>query len=98
MGTLQVNAGLTLDSPLFLYDQLSLAWNSNARWRNADANTRAASVNYNVPFGYWSVFAGASLSRYRYPLARYAVPIFYSGYHPAITSGRLVGHLSGLDL
>ncbi|WP_304502658.1 POTRA domain-containing protein, partial [Bordetella sp. LUAb4] len=26
----QINAGLTLDSPLFLYDQLSFAWNSNA--------------------------------------------------------------------
>ena len=60
MGNIQVNARLTLDSPLFLYDQLSVAWNSNARWRNANANTRAASVNYNLPFGYWGVFAGAS--------------------------------------
>jgi len=87
MGTMQVNAGLTLDSPLFLYDQLSVAWNSNARWRNADANTRAASVNYNVPFGYWSVFTGASLSHYRYQLAGYAVPIFYSGTTQQLQAG-----------
>ena len=87
MGKIQVNAGLTLDSPLFLYDQLSVAWNSNARWRNADANTRAASVNYNVPFGYWSFFAGASLSRYRYQLAGFAAPIFYSGTTQQLQAG-----------
>jgi hemolysin activation/secretion protein len=87
MGKIQVNAGLTLDSPLFLYDQLSVAWNSNARWRNADANTRAASVNYNVPFGYWGVFAGASLSRYRYQLAGSTVPIFYSGTTQQLQAG-----------
>ena len=29
-GKEQINAGLTLDSPLFLYDQFSVSWNSNA--------------------------------------------------------------------
>ncbi|WP_445623164.1 ShlB/FhaC/HecB family hemolysin secretion/activation protein [Lactiplantibacillus plantarum] len=44
-GKNQVNAGLTLDSPLFLYDQLSVSWNSNADLRNSDAGSRAASIN-----------------------------------------------------
>eukprot|EP00887_Chlorella_sp_A99_P004397 scaffold37.g4397.t1 len=87
MGKIQVNAGLTLDSPLFLYDQLSVAWNSNARWRNANANTRAASVHYNLPLGYWSVFAGISQSNYRYQLAGLAVPIFYSGVTKQLQAG-----------
>jgi len=78
-GKKQLNAGLTLDSPLFLYDQLSLAWNSNARWYDSSANTQTAAVNYSVPVGYWTVFAGASRSRYRYQLSGFAVPVFYSG-------------------
>ena len=87
MGKAQVNAGVTLDSPLFLYDQLSVAWNSNARWRNANATTRTSSVNYNVPLGYWSVFAGASQSKYRYQLAGFAVPAFYSGTTKQLQAG-----------
>ena len=74
MGKFQANGGVTFDSPLFLYDQLSVAWNSNARWRNANVTTRTASINYNVPLGYWSVFAGASQSKYRYQLAGFSVP------------------------
>jgi hemolysin activation/secretion protein len=83
MGKFQVNAGVTLDSPLFLYDQLSVAWNSNARWRNANATTRTASINYNVPL----VFAGASQSTYRYQLAGFSVPAFYSGNTKQLQAG-----------
>lgn len=79
IGRYQINAGLTLDSPLFLYDQLSVAWNSNARWRDAGGNTRAASANYNVPFGYWTLFAGASKSTYRQTVAGFVEPILYGG-------------------
>jgi hemolysin activation/secretion protein len=56
----QVNAGLALDSPLFLYDKLSVFWNSSAHWRDADSNTRAASFNYSIPIGYWTLFTAAS--------------------------------------
>lgn len=79
VGTYQVNAGLTLDSPLFLYDQLSIAWNSNARWRSDKANTRAASINYSVPFGYWTAFFSASRSTYRQTVAGFDAPIIYGG-------------------
>ncbi|QCS65091.1 MULTISPECIES: ShlB/FhaC/HecB family hemolysin secretion/activation protein [Achromobacter] len=87
IGKYQVNAGLTLDSPLFLYDQLSVAWNSNARWRDAESNTRAASINYSIPFGYWTVFAGASKSTYRQTVAGFDEPIVYGGTTKQVQAG-----------
>ncbi|MGN6659506.1 MAG: ShlB/FhaC/HecB family hemolysin secretion/activation protein [Achromobacter mucicolens] len=87
VGKYQINAGLTLDSPLFLYDQLSVSWNSNAHWRDADSHTRAASINYNVPFGYWTVFAGASKSTYRQTVAGFEEPIVYGGTTKQIQAG-----------
>ncbi|MVW71433.1 ShlB/FhaC/HecB family hemolysin secretion/activation protein [Bordetella sp. 15P40C-2] len=75
----QVYAGLTLDSPLFLYDQLSVSWSSNAGWRDHDSNTRAGSINYSIPFGYWMFFAGAGKSTYRQTLPGFDEPLIYSG-------------------
>ncbi len=86
-GKNQVNAGLTLDSPLFLYDQLSVSWNSNANLRNSDAGSRAASINYSIPFGYWTLFAGASKSRYRQTVAGFEAPIVYGGTSKQIEAG-----------
>ncbi|WP_312428749.1 ShlB/FhaC/HecB family hemolysin secretion/activation protein [Achromobacter sp.] len=87
VGKYQINAGLTLDSPLFLYDQLSVSWNSNAHWRDTDSNTRAASINYSLPFGYWTVFAGASKSTYRQTVAGFEEPIVYGGTTKQIQAG-----------
>ncbi|CAB3952094.1 Hemolysin transporter protein ShlB [Achromobacter insolitus] len=87
IGKYQVNAGLTLDSPLFLYDQLSLSWNSNARWRDGQSNTRAASLNYSIPFGYWAFFVGASKSTYRQAVAGFDEPILYGGATRQVQAG-----------
>lgn len=87
MGRERMNAGLTLDSPLFLYDQLSVSWNSNAVWRNRDNRTRAAAVNYSVPLGYWSVFAGVGRSRYQQTVAGFSEPIVYGGATGQIETG-----------
>jgi hemolysin activation/secretion protein len=87
IGKYQVNAGLTLDSPLFLYDQLSLSWNSNARWRDAESNTRAASVNYSIPFGYWTFHTGAGKSTYRQAVAGFEEPILYGGSTRQVQAG-----------
>jgi hemolysin activation/secretion protein len=87
IGKYQVNAGLTLDSPLFLYDQLSVSWNSNARWRDSNSNTRAASINYSIPFGYWAFFAGASKSTYRQTVAGFDEPIIYGGTTKQVQAG-----------
>lgn len=87
IGKYQVNAGLTLDSPLYLYDQLSVSWNSNADWRDGLSNTRAASINYSVPLGYWSLFAGASQSTYRQTVAGFEEPIIYGGATKQVQAG-----------
>ncbi|WP_235515159.1 ShlB/FhaC/HecB family hemolysin secretion/activation protein [Achromobacter sp. Root83] len=87
VGKYQLNAGLTLDSPLFLYDQLSVSWNSNAHWRDAESHTRAASINYSIPFGYWAFFAGASRSTYRQTVAGFEEPILYGGTTKQIQAG-----------
>jgi hemolysin activation/secretion protein len=87
VGKYQINAGLTLDSPLFLYDQLSVSWNSNAHWRDAESNTRAASINYSIPFGYWTFFTGASRSTYRQTVAGFEDPIIYGGTTKQIQAG-----------
>jgi hemolysin activation/secretion protein len=97
IGKYQVNAGLTLDSPLFLYDQLSVAWNSNARWRDADSNTRAASIHYNIPFGYWAVFASASKSTYRQAVAGFDEPIVYGGTTKQLQAGVSLVPYRGAD-
>lgn len=87
IGKYQVNAGLTLDSPLFLYDQISVSWNSNARWRDGSSNTRAASANYSIPFGYWTFFAGVSKSTYRQSVAGFEEPIVYGGTTKQLQAG-----------
>ncbi|HCQ46239.1 MAG TPA: ShlB/FhaC/HecB family hemolysin secretion/activation protein [Achromobacter sp.] len=97
IGKYQINAGLTLDSPLFLYDQLSVSWNSNARWRDADSNTRAASINYSIPFGYWTAFAGASKSTYRQTVAGFDEPIVYGGTTKQLQAGVSVVPYRGTD-
>jgi hemolysin activation/secretion protein len=78
-GKNQVNAGLTLDSPFFLYDQISAAWSSNAHWRDSQAYTRSASVDYSVPYGYWLFTLGVSRSTYRQTVAGFMEPIVYGG-------------------
>ena len=41
-GDRQLNAGLTLDSPFFLYDQFSVSWNSNVKFNKREAGARAS--------------------------------------------------------
>lgn len=96
-GKNQVNAGLTLDSPLFLYDRLSVAWNSNAHWRDAQAYTRAASVDYSIPYGYWTLIAGASRSTYRQTVAGFSEPIVYGGETRQLRIGVSVVPYRGTD-
>lgn len=86
-GKRQINAGLTLDSPLLLYDQLSVSWNSNANLRRDDALSHAASLNYSIPFGYWTLFAGASKSRYRQTVAGFDDSIVYGGTSKQVEAG-----------
>ncbi|CAM3421990.1 Filamentous hemagglutinin activation/secretion protein [Bordetella sputigena] len=96
-GKNQVNATLVLDSPLFLYDQLSVAWNSNADMKNDDAGARSSSISYSIPFGYWTLFADASKSTYRQTVAGFDEPILYKGTSKQIDGGISVVPYRGTD-
>ncbi|RXN92828.1 ShlB/FhaC/HecB family hemolysin secretion/activation protein [Achromobacter aloeverae] len=96
-GKNQVNASLVLDSPLFLYDQLSVAWNSNAHIHDRDAGARSSSISYSIPFGYWTLFANASKSTYRQTVAGFDEPIVYQGTSKQIDGGVSVVPYRGTD-
>jgi len=86
-GEYQVNAGLTLDSPLFLYDRLSVAWNTNADRGRDDAGTRSGAISYSIPFGYWSIFGAASRSTYHQTLQGFQDELVYAGVSKQIEGG-----------
>ena len=86
-GEHQINAGLTLDSPLFLYDRLSIAWNSNANRGRHDAGNRSRAISYSIPFGYWSIFGAASRSHYRRTLQGFQYELVYAGVSKQIEGG-----------
>jgi hemolysin activation/secretion protein len=69
---------LSVDSPLYLYDQLTLTHNRNAQ--NADeSGNRGTSLAWNAPVGYWNVSAGANRYEYLQTIAGFSGPIRYSG-------------------
>jgi hemolysin activation/secretion protein len=86
-GKYQINAGLTLDSPFFLYDQLTASWNSNANMGNDEAGTRSSFFGYSIPLGYWSLFTNYSKSTYHQRLAGFEEPIDYAGKSKQIEAG-----------
>jgi hemolysin activation/secretion protein len=69
---------LGVDSPLYLYDQLTLTHNRNAQSADESGN-KGTSLAWNVPFGYWSVSAGANRYEYLQTIAGFSGPIRYSG-------------------
>lgn len=69
---------LGVDSPLYLYDQLTLTHNRNAQSADEFGN-RGTSLAWNVPFGYWNVSAGANRYAYLQTIAGFSGPIRYSG-------------------
>lgn len=86
-GKYQLGATLTLDSPLFLYDSLTVTGNTNANHGNDAAGTRSSSVNYNVPFGYWNAFANASRSNYKQTAAGFMGDVVYGGRNTQLEAG-----------
>ncbi|MGT2490225.1 ShlB/FhaC/HecB family hemolysin secretion/activation protein [Cupriavidus basilensis] len=62
-GRYQMAGTLTVDSPLFLYDSLTISGSSNANVGNGAAGTRSSAINYSIPFGYRNVFFNANQSR-----------------------------------
>lgn len=59
-GRNQLGAIFAIDSPLYLYDQLVLTYNSDAAFHNESLGSQAKSAAWNVPIGYASVSLGVS--------------------------------------
>ena len=86
-GQYQLSGSLVLDSPLGLYDSLSITYNTNANTRNSTLGNRASGVQWNVPLGYASVFLGANQSNYKQTVAGFNAPIAYTGTSRAYEAG-----------
>ncbi len=78
-GKYQLGGVLTLDSPLRLYDVLTVALTTNANYGNRSLGTKTASVNWSVPIGYWSLLLGTYASRYKQTVAGFSGDIVYGG-------------------
>ncbi len=86
-GKYQMGGTLTVDSPLFLYDSLTISGNTNANVGNGAAGTRSSAINYNIPFGYWNVFFNANQSRYKQTVAGFEEDIVYGGRSTQVEAG-----------
>jgi len=86
-GKYQLGAVLALDSPLHLYDTLTVALNQNANHGNDSLGTSASSLSWSMPVGYWSFSLGASQSKYKQTVAGFAGDIEYRGRSYALEAG-----------
>ncbi|MFC0129173.1 ShlB/FhaC/HecB family hemolysin secretion/activation protein [Ralstonia solanacearum] len=86
-GKYQMSGSLVIDSPLHLYDQLSISASSNTDRGAPTQGTRSYSINWSVPVGYATVFVGANRSRYRQTVAGFEDPIAYSGQSSEVNLG-----------
>lgn len=64
LGRTQASGNLSWENPLGLNDILSASVNGNAEQPDPDHRSQSASVNYNIPFGYHTLSASYSRSRY----------------------------------
>lgn len=86
-GKYQMGGTLTVDSPLFLYDSLTISGNTNADVGNGAAGTRSSAINYSIPFGYWNAFVDANQSKYHQTVAGFEGDIVYGGRSTQIEAG-----------
>jgi hemolysin activation/secretion protein len=77
----QLGGTLSYDSPLGLYDSLSLNLGSNSNIRVDDKNNRSQGLQWSVPIGYAMFNLGYSRSTYKQTVAGFDPnnPIIYSG-------------------
>ena len=86
-GKYQLGGVLSIDSPLHLYDALTLTLNRNANYSNDTLGTNSSSVNWSVPFGYWHFLLGANQSKYKQTVAGFGSDIVYSGHSYGMEAG-----------
>jgi|CXWL01.1.fsa_nt_gi hemolysin activation/secretion protein len=78
-GKYQLSANLSIDSPLKIYDSLTLTYNNNANYNNQTLGNHASGVQWSVPLGYASAFLGINQSDYKQTVAGFVAPIEYTG-------------------
>lgn len=78
-GMYQSNASISIDSPLGVYDQLTMNLGSNANLNNKNYNNRSNGVYWDVPIGYFGLQLGATQSRYLQVLPGYVSDLSYTG-------------------
>lgn len=80
IGTGRYQGGLTFyaDNPLSLGDMFYVSGGHDSKGSNRKGS-RNYTVNYSIPFGYWSVSATASGSNYHQTVAGANYPYLYSG-------------------
>ena len=86
-GRYTLNGTFSFDSPLHLYDQLTVSGATNADWQSREHASHSAAVNWNVPLGYASLFVNASRSRYRLSVAGFEEPLRYTGDSAELNAG-----------
>jgi hemolysin activation/secretion protein len=86
-GRYTLTGTFSFDSPLNLFDQLTVSGSTNADWQSHDNAARSAAVNWNVPIGYASFFVNASRSRYLQSVAGFLEPLRYSGDSAELSAG-----------
>lgn len=86
-GKNQLSSSMSVDSPLGMYDSLALNYNTNANARNQTLGSRATGVQWNVPFGYASLFVAANQSRYKQTVVGFNAPIAYTGRSTSYEAG-----------
>jgi hemolysin activation/secretion protein len=78
-GKYQLGAVVGIDSPLGLYDMLTITLNRNANIGNHSLGTQASSIAWSMPAGYWSFLLGANQSTYKQTVAGFNGGIVYGG-------------------
>jgi hemolysin activation/secretion protein len=86
-GKNQLSANLGLDSPLGMYDYLTLSYNTNADHANQSLGSRASGLQWSLPLGYASFSLGVNSSNYKQTVAGFAAPIVYTGETRAMEAG-----------
>ena len=86
-GRTELNGSLTIDSPFFLYDQLTLSGNTSAHYAGRDRGAHSDSLNWNIPVGYASLFASASQSHYVQTSPGFGEPLINTGDTTEVDSG-----------
>lgn len=86
-GRYELTGTFTYDSPLHLYDQLTLSGSTNADFESHREESNSIGINWNVPLGRASVFVSASRSRYLQTIAGFEEPVTYGGNSAELSAG-----------